>query len=118
VHLSPAARLLVAAWASVVLLAGCGGGDDEADESGPDTGTPSPSVTAAADPKALNACRTAMISALSKAYDASREAPAAERDQVFIEQAGQLPEECRLIDASELKRLKDEATGIAIPPGS
>ncbi len=113
---SPAARLLVAASASVVLLAGCG--DDGADESGPDNGTPSPSVTAAVDPKALNACRTAMISALSKAYDASREAPAAERDQVFVEQAGQLPEECRPIDASELKRLKDEATRIAIPPGS
>lgn len=108
-------RLLVAASASVLLLTGCGGGDDSGDAD-QDGGAPSPFVSA--DPKALNACRTAMISALSKAYDASRKAPAAERDQVFVEQAGQLPEECRLVDASELKRLKDEATEIAIPGGS
>ena len=110
------ARLLVAASASVVLLAGCGGGGDDSGDSGEDSGTPGPSVSA--DPRALNACRTAMISALSAAYDASRKAPAADRDQVFVEQAGKLPEECRLIDISELKRLKDEATQIAIPGGS
>jgi hypothetical protein len=111
------ARLLVAASASIALLAGCGGGDDESGDSGQDGGAPAPSPSVSTDPKALNACRTAMISALSKAYDASRKAPAAERDQVFVEKAGKLPEECRLIDVSLLKGLKDEATQIAIPDG-
>jgi hypothetical protein len=106
------AGLLAAATVSLCVLAGCGGGGG--DKSDGDDGT-EPGAFVSSAPSALNACRTAMIVALTDAYNASQKAPAAERDQVFVEKAGNLPEECKLVDPSELKRLRDEATEIAIP---
>ena len=107
------AGFLAASAAAVLLLAGCG--DDKKDDGdGVDGGTEPEAVVSSA-PSALNACRTAMIDALSNAYKASQKAPAEQRDQVFVEKAGSLPEQCKLVDPSELKRLRDEATEVAIP---
>lgn len=111
---NPLAGALIAA---VFALAGCGGGsDDDAEKSGTNP-APAPSSSTGAAPSA-NACRNAMIMSLSKAYAASYQLPEGdERDLAFAAAAGELPSECRLIDGETLKKLRDAAAEVAIPPG-
>lgn len=96
-----AGRLLAGAVLVGTLLSACGGDDDPAPASG--TGTAE---------QAEGACKTAMVDVLSAAYEQAEGAE--DFDEAFEAAAGQLPSECRLLDASVLQRLVDAAKDEAI----
>lgn len=111
-------RLALAAVATFALLAGCGGDDEESEGDLPTSNGTGIAATASAAPEKVKACGDAMTAALSKAYDESKDLPAADRDLAFAAAAGELPAECKGLNSQLLLGLLEVAKEKAIPdPG-
>ncbi len=103
--------------AAIFALAGCGGGDDNESEPAP-APAPAPTESASGAAPSANACRTAMITALTRANIESQKFPEGDQRALAFEKAtGPLPSECRLLERETLQKLLADAREVAIPQG-